>query len=281
MSSDVQRLIRKIRPQGPRSFDEQVWPIYVAIAVLFSYLGGVIVSILRFDDPRVHANASTWLFVLLAVALGGLFCVRFLERRLLKRTIVLSLLMSMIINVSLLILMAWTSILRRPWQQTETKVAVQEQRDDVVVPEYPFFNEDPKQRVPQEYERPVETGEPEAEERVELTRQSTVPEHQLQEQAPTPNSSSSAQQQIAATPDRFEPPSVPRQSQTMSKLSRQQLKSELTVNRTANQSPSPTSKSSPSALTHSSTQPRKSNAEAQRSPSPLEVDRATGTCGET
>lgn len=232
MSSEVQRLIRKLRPKGPRSFDEQVWPIYVALIVLFGYLAGVIVSVLRFNDNRIHANAVTWLVVLLVIGIAGLFAVRMLQERLLKRTIVLSLLLSLIINISLLIMMAWTSIQNAPWRENETKTAVTEQREEVIVPEYPLYNEDPQQRVRQEYERPVETGEPEAEKRIELTRQSTVPEIEMTERPPVPNTSQD-QKQVTATPRRFEAPSAPRQSQTTSKLSRQKLRSELTVNNAA------------------------------------------------
>lgn len=277
MSSEVQRLIRKMQPKGPRSFDEHVWPIYVAITVLFSYLVGVIVSVLRFNDPRVHANATTWLVTLTIVAILGMFCVRFLKQRLLKRTIVLSLLLSLIVNLSLLILMAWTSILYRPWQENEAKVAVQKKREDVVVPEYPLFNEDPKQRVPQEYERPVDTGEPDAEKRVELTRQSTIPEVELTERPPIPHASTSEQQQITSTPKRFETPSAPRQSQTASKLSRQMLQSELAVDRAVNRQVTESVEQAVeqrSEATPARPQTQKRLVEMERPPTELQADRA-------
>lgn len=73
MPNEVQRLIRKMQPAGPRSFDEHVWPIYVAIVVLFGYLVGVVVSLLNFNDARVHANAFTWLLALTGIGVGGLF----------------------------------------------------------------------------------------------------------------------------------------------------------------------------------------------------------------
>ena len=108
-----------------------------------------------------------------------------------------------------------------------------EQKKQVVVPEYALFTEEAQERVRQEYEKPVETGEVEAEERVELTRQSTVPEMKLTERPPVPNKTASPEQQTSTTPKRFDAPSAPRQSATMSKLSRQNLRSELAVNTSA------------------------------------------------
>ena len=137
MSHEVQRLIRKLQPKGPRSFDEEVWPIYVAIVVLFGYLVGIIVAVLRFNEARWYANALTWLIALSLTAGVGLFCVRFLEQRILKRTIVLSLLLSLIINVSLMIIMAWTYILNRSWEDPNKDRNVAEKRKDVIVPHFP------------------------------------------------------------------------------------------------------------------------------------------------
>ena len=42
------------------------------------------------------------------------------------------------------------------------------EQEEVVIPEYPLFNPQEEQRVRQDHERPVETGEPEADATVEL-----------------------------------------------------------------------------------------------------------------
>ena len=265
MSSDVQRLIRKLQTNGPRSFDEQVWPIYVAIVVLLGYLAGVIVSVLRFNDPRIHANATTWLLVLTVLATFGIFCVRFLEHRLLKRTLVLSLLLSLIVNITMLIGMAWTAIMFKPWQPSEPTVAVREQHEEVLVPEYPLFDTDPRQRVPQEHERPVETGEMKAEQRVELTRQSTMPDVEHTERPPVPNVASQTRQYATTMPKRVDVPSAPRQSSTMSKLSRQELQAQLAVNNSTRL---------PEASPQSQPTPR---TETQLNASPAEASKAEVT----
>lgn len=272
MPNEVQRLIRKLQPNGPRSFDEQTWPIYVAIVVLCGYLVGVVVSLLNFDDPRIHANAFTWLATLTVLAIVGVFCVRTLQQRFLRRTLVLSLLLSMIVNVSILVAMAWTSILHAPWIEQETKTAVQRQREDVVIPEYPLFNESQQQNVPQEYERPVETGELEAEKRIELTRQSTPVEPEQMKREPTP-SITAERQQDTSQPERFESPSAPRESQTLAKLSRQTLRNELNVSRSPNPPTPSESQSQPNRdATVSQTEPQKQDTQLDPKPVDSEAD---------
>ena len=100
------------------------------------------------------------------------------------------------------------------------------------------------QRVPQEHERPVETGEPEAESRLELTRQETQPDAQVAEMTPT-NVESANQQSTNAMSQRAELPSSPRQQQTMAKLSRQPLRSNLNVSRQTRTPSQPTATSQP------------------------------------
>ena len=219
MTDNVQRLVRKLQPKGPRSFDEQTWPIYVAIVVLSGYLCGVVISVFQFTDPRLHANAITWLVAVFLLGLLALFCVTYLQNSIVRRTLVLSLLLSLIVNLSVIVLLAWTSIFTSPWNETESTSVVETKKEDVIVPEYPLFNDKQQQRVPQEYERPVETGEPEAEKRIELTRQSTQPDHALSELNASASSST-------------------RQVQTTSKPNPRRLAFDATTKRNAGQTQS-------------------------------------------
>ena len=229
--AEIQRLIRKLQPKGPRSFDEQTWPIYVAIVVLCGYLSGVAISWCKFNDERIHANAFTWLIVIAVLGIAALSSVRYLGNRIMRRTIVLSFLLSLIVNVSFLLMLAWTSIFANPWNESDPRTVAQEESKEVVIPEYSLFNQDEQQRIPQEYEKPVETGEPDAAQRVELTRQATQPIHELADVAPTIRSQAT-QQQTSTKPSRAELPSTPRQSPTMSQLSSQLLAANETPTRT-------------------------------------------------
>lgn len=275
MPDDVQRLIRKLQPKGPRSFDEQAWPIYVSIVVLCGYLCGVVLSLLHFNDPRVHANAITWLVVISVLGGIGLWSVSLLRNSILRRTLIFSILLSLIVNLSLLLMLAATSIFADTWKENDSTKITQKAKEEVVIPEYPIFNEQQKQLVPQEYEKPVETGEVEAEERVELTRQSTQPEMQTAEMMSPAESSSSAEQRADLRPERAETPSAPRQSQTLAKLSRQTSKATPNVSRTSKvPTPSAKPKADPSAVAATSkTAPTKQQQSNLPNPS-MDVDAA-------
>lgn len=228
MSNEVQRLIRKLQPKGPRSFDEQTWPIYVAIVVLCGYLCGVVISVLKFNDPRWHANAITWLVVLALLGFVAAWSVSLLQNAILKRTLILSVLLSLIINLSLLVMMAWTWIFSSPWDEDAKVTVVRPQKPDVVIPEYPLFNDDQRQNIPQEYERPVETGEANAQSRIELTRQSTQPDLQSNDAAMSA-SNANVESTSPMQPRRVDAPSAPRLHDSLAKLSRQPLRADLRI----------------------------------------------------
>lgn len=281
MSDEVQRLVRKLQPAGPRSVDEHTWPIYVAIVVLCGYLCGVVLSLLHFDDPQLHSNALTWCGVIIVAGAIGLWSVSLLQNTIVRRTFILSILLSLIINVSLLLMMAWTWIFAPTWNDPNPKTVAENKKREVVVPEYPLFNEKQQQRVPQEYERPVETGEPDADKRVELTRQSTQPEMQANE--PTLSASATATDSPAMTmPRRADAPSAPRQNEQLSKLSRQTLRSQPNISRrvkpTENLTPTRPSPTQPSAATTATNSPTRQptnapamNVEADVAPQRVET----------
>lgn len=228
MSDDVQRHIKKLNPAGPRSFDEQTWPIYVALVVLGGYIAGVILSALRLDDPRWYANAITWISFITVAIVAGIWAVSRLQHTALRRTLIFSLLLSLIVNLSFLVLMALTSIFSPFWREENPKAITEREEEQVVIPEYPLFNPEQEQRVRQDHERPVETGEPEADAMVELNRQSTESQPTPQQDAmPTPQEHVDANS--LTKPQRVQTPSAPRRSESLAKLSRQDLSAELNV----------------------------------------------------
>ena len=58
----IRRIIRKSKPRVDTSFDDQLWPVILALFVLGGFMAGTVLAYLHFDDPRWFANASTWLF---------------------------------------------------------------------------------------------------------------------------------------------------------------------------------------------------------------------------
>src|SRR3712207_530768 len=48
--------IRKIKTVAPADFDEQLWPINVALLVLFGFVAGTILALSDFHEPRLLHN---------------------------------------------------------------------------------------------------------------------------------------------------------------------------------------------------------------------------------
>lgn len=78
----TRRTIRRINPAAHHDFDEQLWPINIALLVLCGFVGGLIIAHSEFDFARVPWYENGWvrlatlvgsvgLFVSVAVWLGG------------------------------------------------------------------------------------------------------------------------------------------------------------------------------------------------------------------
>jgi hypothetical protein len=97
------------------TFEEQFWPIVVALVVLAAFLMGVAAAFLRFDDPRWGRNA--WL-VLGAIPLLTLIVAALLYRlgrRHMGRATQLALVLSVVVHLVLLLVAMWIQIGSRPW----------------------------------------------------------------------------------------------------------------------------------------------------------------------
>ena len=58
------RVIRRIKPAGDAAFDEQFWPVILAVFVLGGFLMGTVLAYLDFEDPRWYAKAWIWMFAI-------------------------------------------------------------------------------------------------------------------------------------------------------------------------------------------------------------------------
>jgi len=181
----IRRIIRKLQQAAPPTFDEQLWPVIVAFLVLAAYLLGLAVALLKFDDPRPLYNATLWVTAIPILAGLGIWALRYVDNRLVRRALLLSVLLSLIINLSILVIMGWLDIFRPHWLDQPQIAAPTEPREVITVPEYQEWQINPQDRPRQDFEKPVETGTPEAHTE-QLTRQTTVPEQPTLQVQPEP-----------------------------------------------------------------------------------------------
>ena len=99
----TRRVIRKLPPRSGPAFDDQLWPVNVAIALLGGFTAGIAAAYLRFDDPRPLHNAWT---SIVAVAAGTgvvMIVMRWITNRLARRGLQLSLVLALLAHLMFLV----------------------------------------------------------------------------------------------------------------------------------------------------------------------------------
>ncbi|MHB8973499.1 MAG: hypothetical protein ACYC3X_29095 [Pirellulaceae bacterium] len=215
------RIIRKTQPARVQRVDDQLWPLIVALVVLGGFLAGSVLAYLRLDDARWYANAWTWLIAIPLVIAAALISLAWTGSRLLRRTMQLAAVFGVTLHVILFIVSIETDVFHRVWVELLVTDESRSQRQAMKTPAYMTWQHDPQRRARRDTEQPVEISPPE-------------PVVEPPSQQPTPPQPTNPQPQPRPVPDpqqtprpnvvqRPEPePSVPRQRDEMSKLSRKE-----------------------------------------------------------
>ncbi|MDY0165174.1 MAG: hypothetical protein RBS80_01435 [Thermoguttaceae bacterium] len=147
--------IRKVAAVSTVDFDEQQWPINVALVILGAFVAGVVLATSDFDDPRVFYNGWVrMLGVLLTMGLlfGG---VAYLQQKVIRR-VQLCVLLSLLFHLWLALYLHQHYL--RLLAQEELRRARHEEvvYQQITVPDYHWEQTDqPETR--QSFEEPVET----------------------------------------------------------------------------------------------------------------------------
>ena len=260
----MRRVIRKLKTAGSGTFDEQLWPIYVALAVLAAYVVGIILSVplLRFSNIEPMHNTATWLGFWLVTVGVVVWAVWQTRGRRVHRGVLLSLLLSLIINLNLLVVMTYFDIFHPPWLHEAEVAAPAEPRELVTEAVYQDYQTDPDtERPKQDFEKPLESESAEADE-PEITREETTPEETetKPQEEPIPEPEKVVDPKTLTR--RESPDSAPRRADEQSKLSRQLAKAQ----------PRPVE---PIAVPETEVEPQETPARIQANSTPLETKRAS------
>ena len=118
----IKRVLRKLNLRTETSFDEQLWPVNVALLVLGSFLVGIVLAYLRFDDPRWYANAWTSLALIPLIIGGAMIALQFVNNRVVRRAVQFSAVLSLLIHVVLLIIgLRSSGSFPTPWRIRKSK----------------------------------------------------------------------------------------------------------------------------------------------------------------
>lgn len=211
------RVIRRIKPAGHAAFDEQFWPVILAVFVLGGFLMGTVLAYLKFQDTPWYANAWLWLFAIPLTLCGLIVLLRKVESRALRRSVQFSAVLCLIVHLVLLLIFAETNIFARFFEESNQVAALQRER--VIQPEYQDVQLEPEHRPQQEINRPVETETPDP--KVEELSREEVQDQPVAEPQPQPTPETVPTVEPNAVTRPTPAKTTPRQAEQTAKLSRQ------------------------------------------------------------
>src|SRR3954447_2821751 len=158
----IRRVVRKAPPSGGPYFDEQLWPIDIALVVLGSFLVGLAVAYLPLAGAPWYATAWPSLIGIPIFVACSMAAFRLIDNRVFRRSLQLSVVLCAILHLALVVQMIQTRIFSGLFQPERRVAEIIERRPRKIVPDY-----HPTQLVPEEdrprqdFERPVESQSPE------------------------------------------------------------------------------------------------------------------------
>jgi len=169
------QLIRKVQTAKVADFDDQIWPINVAILILAGFMAGIVLGTSDFEDPRILFNAWTRLAAVGAVT-GILFWLVFwLEGRMLRR-LRLCIVISLLVNLWVLMFAAREYLALLAERDAEKRSRVIEQYEEITVPDYHWEQLDQPEQQRQTFEEPIKHEAPRPTEPEAIKRASEEPE---------------------------------------------------------------------------------------------------------
>ncbi|QDU99090.1 hypothetical protein [Lignipirellula cremea] len=213
----VRRIVRKVEPLGQREFDEQQWPVNLALFVLGGFLMGATIAYL-FNSPWY----IFWpVLCAVPVAIGLLMvALRYISSRFIRRTMQLAFVIGVVVHLLLAILMFEVAVFVKYGTIVPPVAQLIKPRKIVTIPDYTALSPDPNKRLKQDFDLPIETKEPERQPE-EIDRQDTRPEEAPTEPQPIPTPESERTVDPAVIERQTPQETTPREADTQSKLSRQ------------------------------------------------------------
>ncbi|MEE2640679.1 MAG: hypothetical protein VX768_08645 [Planctomycetota bacterium] len=208
----IRRIIHSVEKPASAGFDSQYWPILIAIAILFGFLMGTVLTLL----------SGIWLwFSLLSIPVllfTTSIALRFVDDRKFKRSSQLALIVSLIVHLAMLLSAHHWQLFGEAEQtadsENEQKQVEKRQNNLPIVFKTRQWQQSQERMTPQPEQQQVEQ---------QKTERQREPEKQ---ETPTPVDKSQRQVTQNQETRKQTRQTVPRQSRTLSKLSRSKLNAE-------------------------------------------------------
>jgi hypothetical protein len=224
----IRRILRKVESRGDRFFDEQLWPVNIAVVVLGGFLMGVAAAYGRFSGVPWYLNAWLALVSIPICVAAVLVAFQYIDNRMVRRSLQLSIVVAAILHVAMIVQLVETRIFAQMFDQPGDDLEIVESRPKKIIPEYHPTQLVPEEDRPQQdFERPVETQTPEpTREPEQIVRQPTEEPRSPPEPQPVPVPESVNTTEPNVVRRQRPNEAAPRQAEQASKLSRQVKPSE-------------------------------------------------------
>ncbi|MCA9174565.1 MAG: hypothetical protein KDB14_08765 [Planctomycetales bacterium] len=208
----VRRKIHRVQRQRAY-FDEQQWPVNLALFVLGGFLIGAAIAYQGFDEPRWYANAMTAVIGVPILIGMVIFTLKRVTNRAIRRGMQLAVVLSLMVHLIMIIASVELNIFDRTISDVVQPREMVERR----VSDYSPF----RPREQQDHERPIETPVPEMNDDP-VEREEAEETQAMPQPTPVPEPQPNANPSVAQRQNREAPTPTPRMSESPSRLSRSQ-----------------------------------------------------------
>ncbi len=271
--SKPRRVIRRVQVQQSASFEDQLWPVNLAILILSGFVLGVIIARLDYGDPRLFYNGWTWTSTLIVSVSAAILYVSRLDNRTVRRSVQLATVLSIMFHLWLAVMLSQYYYLL-PGMPDPDEIALSEERDEERPVSVPI---PPRPDAVQDFELPVETETPESEKQLQVERpkQETPPVETPEPPRPDPEPPKTVEAEVPklnrpeqAAARRSQQASIRSRNMARSQPNRATPATVPKLNAENQNAPSENQKAASSARQDQST-PKLPNRSTQRSPSSM------------
>src|SRR5262245_50400563 len=141
----IRRVVRKAHSGGSPYFDEQLWPVQIALVVLGGFLMGVSLAYPPLTGAVWYRTAWPSLIGIPLVVIAAMIALVYVDNRLFRRSLSLSLVLCAIVHVGMVVQMLELHLFAGAAPKVRRESSPVERRPAKIVPEY-----HPTQLVPEE-----------------------------------------------------------------------------------------------------------------------------------
>src|SRR4051794_24865572 len=124
----IRRVVRKVPPSEAHYFDEQLWPVFIALVVLGAFLMGVSLAYLPLTGAAWYRTAWPSLIGIPVVVAVAMVLLSRIDNRLLRCSVQLSLVLCAILHIAMIVQMIETDLFSGIFEKPRRDLVIGQRR---------------------------------------------------------------------------------------------------------------------------------------------------------